>query len=45
MFSKHVRPQRIAAKLQGELLYAFAFQELEWVAEYDVDTDSVEIPR
>ena len=40
-----VRPQRIAAKRQGELLCAFAYQELEWMDMDDVDTEGFDIPN
>ena len=34
--SKKVKPQRVAAHCQQELLYVMAFQELEWHAIDDV---------
>ena len=40
-----VRPQWIAAKRQGELLCAFAYQELEWMDMDDVDTEGFDIPN
>ena len=41
-----VRPQRVAARHQGELLCAMAFQELEWHAIDDVDFEvDDEIPE
>ena len=39
-----VRPTRIAAQRQGELLCALAYQELEWHAFEDVDTTDLEVP-
>lgn len=43
---RRVRPQRVAARRQGELLCAMAFQELEWHAIDDVEweADEDEIP-
>ena len=37
--ARKVRPQRVAARRQNELLCAMAFQELEWHAINDVDFD------
>ena len=37
--TRKVRPQRVAARRQKELLCAMAFQELEWHAIDDVDFD------
>ena len=39
---RKVRPQRIEARDQKELLCAMAFQELEWHDINDVDFDGVE---
>ena len=40
--TRKVRPQRVAARLQKELLCAMAFQELEWHAVDDVNFDDAE---
>ena len=44
---RKVRPQRVAARHQKELLCAMAFQELEWHAIEDVyfEVDETEIPE
>ena len=39
-----LRPQRVAARRQKELLCAFQFQELEWMELDDVDTKVLVIP-
>ena len=39
-----LRPQRVAARRQKELLCAFQFQELEWMELDDVDTEGLVIP-
>ena len=39
-----LRPQRVAARRQKELLCAFQFQELEWMELDDVDTECLVIP-
>ena len=38
-----LRPQRVAARRQKELLCAFQFQELEWMELDDVDTEGLVI--
>ena len=38
-----LRPQRVAVKSQGELLCALEFQELEWIANDDVDVEGLVI--
>ena len=40
--TRKVRPQRVAARCQKELLCAMAFQELDWHAVDDVDFDDTE---
>ena len=40
--TRKVRPQRVAACRQKDLLCAMAFQELEWHAADDVDFDDAE---
>ena len=39
-----LRPQRVAARRQKELLHAFQFQELEWMEPDDVDTEGLVMP-
>ena len=39
-----LRPQRVTARRQKELLYTFQFQELEWMKLDDVDTEGLAIP-
>ena len=39
-----LRPQRVAARRQKELLCAFQFQEFEWMELDDVDTEGLVIP-
>ena len=39
-----LRPQRVAARWQKELLYAFQFQEFQWMELDDVDTEGLVIP-
>ena len=39
-----LRPQRVTARRQKELLYTFQFQELEWMKLDDVDTECLAIP-
>lgn len=39
---RKVGPQRIESRLQKELFFAMAFQEVEWHAIDDVDFDSVD---
>ena len=41
--TRKVRPQRVAARRQKELLCAMAFQELEWHAIDDVDFDDNQV--
>ena len=43
--SPRLRPQRVAARRQEELLCAFQFQELEWKELDDVDTEGLVIPQ
>ena len=38
-----MRPQRIAARRQGELLCVLAMQELEWLDIEDVDFDDADV--
>ena len=42
MLASKVRPQRVGARRQKELLCAMAFQEPEWHAVDDVDFDDAE---
>ena len=39
-----LRPQRVAARRQKELLCAFQFQELEWMELDDVNNEGLDIP-
>ena len=39
------RPHRIAARSQREYLFAFQFQELEWMEYNDVGTEGLIIPE
>ena len=43
--SPRLRPQRVAARRQKELLCGFQFQELEWMELHDVDTEGLVIPQ
>ena len=40
----HKRPQRVAARLRGELLCALDFQELDLVAFDDADFEGLDLP-